>query len=151
VLGRDVQGHRAPDRGHTPSGVERCSGKPATVRHTHCSLRHTTRSDGAGIPGGGQCQDVACRGIGSPSGGTPQVGWNDALVCRDNAVRGGRVPNMGTQARACGTTSWRAKPRALPMQRYRRGRYPCTAQLRLGQEGRATVGVSGVEVSRPCL
>ena len=28
VLGRGVQGHRVPERGHTPSGVERCFGMP---------------------------------------------------------------------------------------------------------------------------
>lgn len=69
-----MQGHR---RG-------RCSGRPETVRHTHCSERV------------GMCQRLSSR--------------------RDNDVRGGRVRTHGHAGKACGTTSWRATPRASPLQ-----------------------------------
>lgn len=74
ALGHAVQGHR---RG-------RCSGRPETVRHTHCSERV------------GMCQRLSSR--------------------RDNDVRGGRVRTHGHAGKACGTTSWRATPRASPLQ-----------------------------------
>ena len=65
-------------------GVDRCSGRPETVRHTHCSERV------------GMCQRLSSR--------------------RDNDVRGGRVRTHGHAGKACGTTSWRATPRASPLQ-----------------------------------